>query len=476
MEKNNIEKAEETAEIIERIHEDKNAIQIIKRLKFLKATKHVPKVFFNMEELHWFFQENIKIISYEDLCNILLDHLWIFNNINIKHYMKLKKNIVEILYKMFPSLLLNGYKNLEKLLFSEWISYNEEPIHILSYLRGLYCFYRKKYHLSLKFFQQALGKHQTLREKAKYLFWIGNSYFALGESKKAHRTYEEVSELYIPYYSTMSSYIINKSLYVRSVYDLNSDLENHINDWYFHTLDIIMSANENGEVKNFSKYISFVYNINVNLLFQVTNTTIALLKKMLTLKNHGYITILGDKIREKTGLILEESYIANNWKCLENYNENIKLIILALIRKESYSRYTCSLTSNKNALGIMQIRESTAKVLCERNKIIYSAARLISDNEYNVQIGTRCFEELLTIFKFSIILSIAAYNAGSPQVLKWKKTCFTEEEENNNNNSFVLYLMFIELIPISETKAYVKEVLDNLIILMQTHNLKFTLS
>lgn len=162
---------------------------------------------------------------------------------------------------------------------------------------------------------------------------------------------------------------------------------------------------------------------------------------------------------------------------LDKYPVKHRFILYSLLRKESYGRYTHQLSSGKNAKGIMQIMEVTAKTLCQRYNIPYSVHRLVNDNDYNIQIGSKCVEELLRIFKQSIVLAITAYNAGSPQVLKWKKAIYSTLEQNtlsNKNsaleNDLLNCFVFIELIPVTETKWYVKEVLDSLVIMMNIHD------
>lgn len=82
-------------------------------------------------------------------------------------------------------------------------------------------------------------------------------------------------------------------------------------------------------------------------------------------------------------------------------------LIRAIIMAES--RFDPSATSNKGAVGLMQIMPVTANELEVLN---------LTDPEENIQAGVRYFRILLDRFEGNVKLALAAYNAGSRNVLR----------------------------------------------------------
>jgi len=70
------------------------------------------------------------------------------------------------------------------------------------------------------------------------------------------------------------------------------------------------------------------------------------------------------------------------------------------------------------------------------------------DIETNIKCGIFYFSELLS--DFSVIYALAAYNAGPVQVNRWLK-------ENKYKDDY----SFVELIPFSETKNYIKKIISS---------------
>lgn len=449
--KNNLSKAEETA----CISNNPELIGTIKNILFLKKKYYKTNVFHSLESLHWFLFTNLEDGNLSIIPDVILNHQFLLKTRDRK-YIPLKKSILKILYKIFGYLIVNDYKKIEELLFSDWVYLDEEPVHILYYMRGLYEFYRGNYLKSLEHFQQALAQHKNIKDRAKYLFWIGNTLMMLGAHNEAKVTYRKTANLYIPYYSTVSSLITKQKIPMRSIHQLKVDVKKNKQDWYWHVLKIFSDDN-----CHFNFFISLVNSLHLDNLLEVTEITIDTLIYMENLDNHGYITVLSNKIRAQTGLIIKEGYLIINF--LNKFPVNLRLLIYSILRKESYGRYTNKLSSYKNAKGVMQIREKTAKALCKRFNIHYSVKRLLEDNEYNITIGEKCLEELLKIFNSNIFFAIAAYNAGSPQVLKWVNKLF----KNKNKQDIIQCFLFTEFIPIGQTRDYVKDVLDNFSIVTQ---------
>ena len=128
-------------------------------------------------------------------------------------------------------------------------------------------------------------------------------------------------------------------------------------------------------------------------------------------------------------------------------------LVLAVIRQES--EFDQRANSYVGAQGLMQIMTYTAKLLAKKTKQPYSKARLKSDPDYNIRLGSFYLAELLEIYEGSYPFALSAYNAGPKRVKYWKKI------NGNPQKGVIDYVDWIELIKFKETRNYVQRVLEN---------------
>jgi soluble lytic murein transglycosylase len=123
-------------------------------------------------------------------------------------------------------------------------------------------------------------------------------------------------------------------------------------------------------------------------------------------------------------------------------------LILGLIRQESAFNETAR--SGANARGLMQLLPDTGRMLARQEGITpYSASRLYQP-EVNIALGTRYLADRIKKYGGRTELALAAYNAGDIRVDRWLRE-FGDVDMAE----------FVELIPFSETRGYVKQVLSN---------------
>lgn len=133
----------------------------------------------------------------------------------------------------------------------------------------------------------------------------------------------------------------------------------------------------------------------------------------------------------------------------EEYNVDDNLIY-SVIKAES--NFDENAVSNKNALGLMQIMEDTAKDIAKKNNIKVdenNARQDILDINNNINIGTKYLATLLEKYQ-NTELALAAYNAGTGNVDNWIEKNILKEDGSN-----------IENIPYKETNNYVRIILQN---------------
>lgn len=130
--------------------------------------------------------------------------------------------------------------------------------------------------------------------------------------------------------------------------------------------------------------------------------------------------------------------------------------IYAITRQES--RFQVDAISSAGARGLMQLMPATAKETAGKLGVKYSASRLTSDAEYNALLGSTYLKAQLERFDGSLLLAAAAYNAGAGNARKWVKTF------GDPRSDAIDPVVWVELIPVQETRTYVKRVLGNYLV------------
>ncbi|ACS84375.1 murein transglycosylase [Musicola paradisiaca] len=121
---------------------------------------------------------------------------------------------------------------------------------------------------------------------------------------------------------------------------------------------------------------------------------------------------------------------------------------MAIARQES--AWNPQARSSVGAAGLMQLMPATAQHTAQMfNVTSYSDSSQLLDPQMNIQLGSSYLEYVYQSFGQNRILASAAYNAGPSRVSTWLK----------NSEGRIDAVAFVESIPFSETRGYVKNVL-----------------
>ncbi len=131
--------------------------------------------------------------------------------------------------------------------------------------------------------------------------------------------------------------------------------------------------------------------------------------------------------------------------------------LYAVARQES--ALTTDARSPKGALGLMQLMPSTAAMVSKQHNLGYRSTHELLNPDTNIRIASHYLKDLLTRFKGNSIYATAAYNAGPYRVDQWLK-----------KSGDMPIDIWIESIPYSETRQYVKNVLAYSVIFAQLQN------
>ena len=119
----------------------------------------------------------------------------------------------------------------------------------------------------------------------------------------------------------------------------------------------------------------------------------------------------------------------------------------SIIQRES--NFNVRAKSRVGAIGLMQIMPATARYEAKRIKF-YTGASLFNKRK-NITLGSSILNRLLKKYSGNLIYATAAYNCGEGNVSKYLKSI--------RNLKNLAPLDIVELIPIKETRLYVKHVL-----------------
>lgn len=121
--------------------------------------------------------------------------------------------------------------------------------------------------------------------------------------------------------------------------------------------------------------------------------------------------------------------------------------VYGLLRQES--RFITQARSSVGAQGLMQVMPATAKWMAKRIDLRDYKPGRIADLDINVTLGTHYLKHVLDTLDGSPVLASAAYNAGPGRARRWRAEQPLEGA------------IYAETIPFTETRDYVKAVMNN---------------
>ena len=143
-------------------------------------------------------------------------------------------------------------------------------------------------------------------------------------------------------------------------------------------------------------------------------------------------------------------------KKMEKTHPVLPFLSHAIIRQESC--FDASALSGAGAQGLMQLMPATAaeearKIKKEKGTTI--STRSLYNKDANITLGVSHLHTLLNQFNGSLVLAIAAYNAGGKAVNQWLI------DFGDPRDPSVDIIDWIEHIPYAETRNYVQRVMEN---------------
>ena len=104
----------------------------------------------------------------------------------------------------------------------------------------------------------------------------------------------------------------------------------------------------------------------------------------------------------------------------------------------------------------MQIMPNTARAIARQHKVRYRLSALTADPSYNAMLGVAHLGDLINSYRGSYILTLVAYNAGGGRVRDWTR------EFGDPRHPDVDPIDWVERVPFTETRNYIKKIMTGL--------------
>jgi soluble lytic murein transglycosylase len=161
---------------------------------------------------------------------------------------------------------------------------------------------------------------------------------------------------------------------------------------------------------------------------------------------------LSDDIAQLIGVAYDSAlYPTPNWAPDSNNYGVDRALIYALIRQES--RFNANAKSSVGARGLMQLMPRTASWIAQDRTLRWRNNTKLYTPDVNLEIGQKYVHHLMELDQpgDNLLLLPVAYNAGPGNLQRWLKRYDVGDD----------WLLFIESIPVRETRNYVEKVLAN---------------
>lgn len=200
------------------------------------------------------------------------------------------------------------------------------------------------------------------------------------------------------------------------------------------------------------------YHLAEQELLQISpNKNAALTQALLAFANKAglpsYAMRLATAVAAPDGALYDAAlYPVLPWRPQDGYTVD-RALIHALIRQES--KFNPSAENGSGATGLMQLMPATASFVSGQHDYRSREGRhSLKDPQVNLELGQKYVEDLLhqDSVSMNLFALVTAYNAGPGNLKKWQDSGIGIQDDP---------LLFVELIPLQETRDFVEKVMAN---------------
>jgi soluble lytic murein transglycosylase len=169
-------------------------------------------------------------------------------------------------------------------------------------------------------------------------------------------------------------------------------------------------------------------------------------------RNEHLDRMVETSLRTRTELSYDQRFPAPHLEVLKPTAQGLSLDkawVYGLIRQES--RFIRDARSGVGASGLMQVMPATGKWVAAKIGLDNFVHTMLNDLHTNITLGANYMNMVLENFEGSQVLATAAYNAGPGRSRTWRGRLDAPMEG----------AIFVETIPFTETRGYVRNVMAN---------------
>lgn len=296
---------------------------------------------------------------------------------------------------------------------------------------------------------EAMAKSSTLPDSVTQAnYWLGRARQALGDTKGATAAYEAAAKFGTIYYGQLAREALGEaSTEIRSMPEWKAAEAD------FEANELVKAVRLLSDSGHREMAVPLLRSFATD--FQTGGELLLAARLAQSLDAH-HLTISIADTAEKRGFPLDLFNFPKDGLPETKIASIDVAAVYAIARQES--RFQVDAVSSAGARGLMQLMPATAKETAGKIGIDYSRSRLTSDPEYNTLLGSTYLKAQLDRYDGSLVLAAAAYNAGAGNANKWIGT-FGDPRSDKIDP-----VVWVELIPVLETRNYVKRVVGNYLV------------
>lgn len=422
------------------------------------------KVKFNSNEVpsdpferYDYIEQLINSKNYKEAANILANYNNDEDKLSLykKYYEKRRYIAYYMLRSGEPKI---AYDVANKCLFRKKMFKNEEQARIQWLLGFISYRFINEINFAKEHFKKAYDNSKNAVRISKNAFWLAEVYLSQNDVVAAIDWYKNAAQ----YFYTFYGYLADKRLqdlsgqYMSPIgLSLNSSTTSQIPadiEQKFRSRELVQVLEATKNYDNNSKYRKYCYD---KLIEEIEDPYEEILLIDLAQSNEEVETVVSKLNKKQHYLQSKKSYkklTKAAQKQITNINNNKCFVSMvhSIIRQES--AFNENATSSAGAVGLMQLMPSTAKAEAKKLNIKIKNSDLYKPF-INLTLGSSHLYGLMQKYNNNFVEVLYAYNAGSNNLNKYK--------ESIKNLDGLTILETIELIPIKETRVYIKNVLRN---------------
>jgi soluble lytic murein transglycosylase len=289
---------------------------------------------------------------------------------------------------------------------------------------------------------------RTPQTRSKGFYWAGRAMAQSGNSAEAARFFELAAAYPDQFYGMLALERLGRPLTVAvsapAVVPTEADRS------LFNARPLTLAVREVARESDWSTAVRFFKEIAEQAESETDHVLVADLARELGRRDLGVILgqaahVDGHGVYRKTSFPIMPVTQGADWT-----------MVHAITRQES--QFAMNAQSHAGARGLMQLMPGTAREQAGKLQLSYDLQGLTTDAGYNIMLGDGYFARMMVYFGGSYPLAVAAYNAGPGNVNKWLRA------NGDPRNGGIDWIVWIEQIPLSETRNYVQRVLENAVV------------